>query len=241
MLCYPDFACPFILETDASGIGLGAVLAQGQPDGMVRPIAYASRSLQQSERNYGVTGLEGLGVVWAVKHFRVYLYVHKCTVYTDHQALKSLLNTSGRLARWGMALQEMDLAIVHRSGKHNANADALSRCPLPTCTDDHPTAEVVTALSGAELQTDGVEDVLEDNLAALQQVDEELKPIIVYLTTGVLPEDDKHARQVTLTAPRYSMLDGILYRVEDDSSLRVVPPHSRTRPQRQVWGPSGGS
>ena len=229
VLCYPDFARPFILETDASGIGLGAVLAKEQPDGIVRPIAYASRSLQQNERNYGVTELEGLGVVWAVKHFRVYLYGHKCMVYTDHQALKSLLNTpqpSGRLARWGMALQEMDLAIVHRSGKHNANADALSRCPLPTCTDDHPTAEVVAALSGTELQTDGAE---EDNLAALQQVDEELKPIIVYLTTGVLPEDDKHARQVTLTAPRYMMLDGILYRVEDDSSLRVVPPHSCRR------------
>ena len=59
----------------------------------------------------------------------------------------------------------------------------------------------MAALSGDELQTDGAEDVLEDNLAALQQVDEELKPIIVYLTTGVLPGDDKHARQVTLTAP----------------------------------------
>ena len=56
----------------------------------------------------------------------------------------------------------------------------------------------MAALSGDELQTDGAEDVLEDNLAAL---DEELKPIIVYLTTGVLPGDDKHARQVRLTAP----------------------------------------
>ena len=109
ILCFPDFSKKFLLETDASGIGLGAVLAQQQDDDTVRPLAYASRSLQQHERNYGVTELEALGVVWAVKHFRNYLYGHRCDVFTDHQALKSLLNTpqpSGKLARWGMALQE---------------------------------------------------------------------------------------------------------------------------------------
>lgn len=86
------------------------------------------------EQNYGITELEGLGIVWAVKHFRPYLYGHKCSVYTDHEALKSLLNTlhpSGKLARWGLALQELDLTNFHRSGKQNANANALSRFPLP--------------------------------------------------------------------------------------------------------------
>ena len=104
LLCYPDFSRPFILETDASGVGLGAVLAQEQTDGTVKPIAYASQSLQKHERNYSITELEGLGVVWTMKYFRAYLYGHRCTVYTDHEALKSLLNTlqpSGKLARWG--------------------------------------------------------------------------------------------------------------------------------------------
>ena len=119
-------------------MGLGAVLAQEQPDGSVRPIAYVSRSLQKHECSYGITELEGLGVVWAVKHFRPYLYGHICVVYTDHEALKSLLNTpqpSGKLARWGMALQELDLHIQHRSGKHNMNADALSRFPQTLKSD----------------------------------------------------------------------------------------------------------
>ena len=130
VLAFPDFRKLFILETDASGAGLGAVLAQKQEDGSVRPVAYASRSLLRHEGNYGIKELKGLGVVWAAKHFRPYLYGHSGVVYTDHEALKSLLNTpqpSGKLVRWGMALQELDLTILHRSGKANANADALSR------------------------------------------------------------------------------------------------------------------
>ena len=134
LLVYPKFDRPFMVETDASGNGLGAVLAQRQDDCSVKPVAYASRSLQQHEQNYGITELEGLAVVWAVKHFRHYLYGHTCEVYTDHEALKALLNTprpSGKLARWGMALQELDLKIFYRPGKGNSNADALSRSPLP--------------------------------------------------------------------------------------------------------------
>lgn len=139
VLAYPQFGLPFLLETDASGIGLGAVLSQEQPDGTTRPIAYASRTLQKHERNYGISELEGLGVVWAVKHFRHYIYGHPCTVFTDHEALKALLNTpqpSGKLARWGMAIQELDLNIQYRPGKTNARADALSRHPVPLQPED---------------------------------------------------------------------------------------------------------
>ena len=95
------------METDASRVGLGAVLAQKQDDNTVQPVAYASRTINKHEANYGITELL-LGVVWAVKHFRTYLYGYKCDVYTDHEVLKTLLNTphpSGKLARWGLALQ----------------------------------------------------------------------------------------------------------------------------------------
>ena len=117
VLAFPEFDRGFLLETDASGIGLGAVLAQKQDDGTVRPVAYVSRTLQPHERNYGVTELEALGVVWVVRHFRHYLYGHHCDVFTDHEALRSLLNMphpSGKLARWVLALQEVDLAIFYR-------------------------------------------------------------------------------------------------------------------------------
>ena len=71
-----------------------------------------------------------MAVVWATKHFHAYLYGHQCKVFTDHSALRSLLNTphpSGKLARWGLALQELDLQIEYRPGKQNSVADTLSR------------------------------------------------------------------------------------------------------------------
>ena len=90
-----------MFETDASGAGLGVVLAQKQEEGLVQPIAYVSRTLQPHEKNYGVTELEALGAVWAVKHFRPYLYGYSCHLYTDHEALKSLLNTPTSLRKTG--------------------------------------------------------------------------------------------------------------------------------------------
>ena len=133
VLAYPHFGRDFLQVTDASGVGLGAVLSQEHENKVVRPIAFASRTLLQHEKNYGISELEALAVVWAVKHFRHYLYGYRCIVFTDHEALKSLLNIpqpSGKLARWGMALQELDLRIKYRPGKNNVRADTLSRYPV---------------------------------------------------------------------------------------------------------------
>ena len=70
-----DFTLPFHLETDASGYRLGAVLSQADKQGKLRPIAYASRTLQRAEKNYGITQLKALAIVWAVNHFRQYFMV----------------------------------------------------------------------------------------------------------------------------------------------------------------------
>ena len=69
---------------------------------MLHPIAYASRTLQQHEKNYAITELEALGIVWAVKRFHHYLYRHYCEVYTDHKPLIALLiiNTPHHQASW---------------------------------------------------------------------------------------------------------------------------------------------
>ena len=128
----------------------GHLISQEQPDGTIRPISFASHTLQPHKKVYGISELEALGVVWPVKHYCHYLYGHPCTVFTDHEALKSLLNTpqpSGKLARWGMALQELDLKVEYRPGKTNGLADALSRYPVSllttNCEDAQP--EVIVA------------------------------------------------------------------------------------------------
>ena len=93
MLAYLSFDRDFILETDASIKGLGAVLSQRQEDEKLHPIAFASRALNPQEKNYAITELETLAVVWAITHFHYYLYGHRVTVYTDHCAVKAVLVT----------------------------------------------------------------------------------------------------------------------------------------------------
>jgi hypothetical protein len=130
ILQYPNFQQPFILLTDASGVGIGAVLAQIDEDGNERAVAYASRSLTPAERNYGITDLECLAVVWAVQYFEHYLQLLPFKIVTDHAALKylkTLKKLKGRRARWTMELQQYNFEIIHRPGKENKNADALSR------------------------------------------------------------------------------------------------------------------
>lgn len=102
-LAYPNFNQEFVLETDASIQGLGAILSQQQRDHKIHPVAYASRALSPSENNYGITELETLAVVWAVSHFHQYLYENSVTIYTDHTAVKAVLespNPRAKHARW---------------------------------------------------------------------------------------------------------------------------------------------
>ena len=93
--------------------GWGSLVAEAGGWGY---LSYCIRQshIQADEKNYGISELEALAVVWAVKHYQHYIYGYPCTVYTENEALKALLNTpqpSGKLARWGMALQELDLQL----------------------------------------------------------------------------------------------------------------------------------
>ena len=90
ILQYSDFEQPFVLYTDFLGTELGAVLSQIDDEKRERIIAYASRSLNKAECNYGITDQECLAIVWAIKHFEQYLKLLLFKVVTDHFALKFL-------------------------------------------------------------------------------------------------------------------------------------------------------
>ncbi|KAI5756548.1 hypothetical protein M8J77_025839 [Diaphorina citri] len=132
ILQYPDFTKPFNLTTDASNVALGAVLSQG-PIGSDRPVAYASRTLNDSECNYSTIEKELLAIVWAVKYFRPYLYGQKFKIITDHRPLQwlfSIKEPSSKLIRWRLKLEEYDYEIIYKKGSQNTNADTLSRLEL---------------------------------------------------------------------------------------------------------------
>ena len=121
-----------MLYTDASELGLEAVLYQEQ-DNEKRVIAYASRTLSSSEKNYPAHKLEFLALKWAVTdHFHKYLYGDKFEVYTDNNPLTYILTTA-KLDATGQRrvakLADYNFSLHYRSGKSNIDADALSRIP----------------------------------------------------------------------------------------------------------------
>ncbi|GBO17450.1 Transposon Ty3-I Gag-Pol polyprotein [Araneus ventricosus] len=131
ILTYPRTDKDFILDTDASNEGIGAVLSQNTGN-EERVIAYFSKSLGKPERNYCVTRKELLAIVKSIEHFHHYLYGRKFLLRTDHASLRWLLNfmePEGQIARWIQRLQEYDFEIQHRKGTSHGNADALSRRP----------------------------------------------------------------------------------------------------------------
>lgn len=129
VLYSPDFDVPFILQTDASGVGLGAVLLQ-DIDGERHPTVFLSRKLQDRETRYSTVEKECLAVKWAVESLRYYLLGRSFTLETDHRALKwlhQMKDSNMRIARWYLSLQPFDFTVQYRSGKSNLVADCLSR------------------------------------------------------------------------------------------------------------------
>jgi len=129
ILRLPDLEADFVLRTDASDAGLGAVLLQGTGDEL-HPVCYASRKLSKAESNYATVEKECLAVVWAVVKFETFLYGRHFTLQTDHQPLKYLQQarlTNARLTRWALLLQPYHFTIEVIPGKDNVGADFLSR------------------------------------------------------------------------------------------------------------------
>jgi hypothetical protein len=187
VLAMPDYTKPFIIQTDASTRGIGAVLCQRLMENgelVERPIAYVSRGLKPAETRYDTTHLEMLAVVYGIQKFRHYVLGTKFLLQTDHRALQGLMkrkDLQGRVARWVTTLQEYEFDIEYRKGTANANADALSRLPVIKTVgviqpDDNK--EELPRESEVELEPDDIDG----GIAHLQQQDAMWKDIYQYIT-----------------------------------------------------------
>lgn len=125
----PDFEKPFTLQTDASGVGLGAVLLQ-EVEGERRPVVFLSRKLLDRETRYSTVEKECLAMKWAIDTLRYYLLGRHFILETDHRALQWLhrmRDANMRIAGWYLSLQPYNFTVCYRSGKSNVVADCLSR------------------------------------------------------------------------------------------------------------------
>src|ERR1044071_4233889 len=133
ILAHPDYEKEFILYTDTSYTGLGFILAQLDEQGQEHPIRYGGRKLQPAERNYTITDLECLGIVWGIRKNAQFLGQNKFKLITDHKALETLrkqdLPLTARRTCWILELEQYNFNIEHRKGKKIAHVDAISRIP----------------------------------------------------------------------------------------------------------------
>ena len=195
------------MHIDASGIAIGAILTQPGDDGMDYPIVYSSRKLNKAERNYSTTEREALGMVFALQKYRHYLLANPFIFYTDHQALKYLVNKPlhhGRICRWLLLFQEFEFEVVVRPGKLNVGPDHLSR------------------INTGEEST-GVEDNLPDtHLFRIEAVPAELEEIAQFLENGQAPEgmSTKKKQILAMKDAPYSLINGFLYKMGLDDILR---------------------
>jgi hypothetical protein len=217
----PDLNMPFIIQCDASEVGLGAVLIQ-EKEGVRYPLWFASRSFRPAETRYSVSEKECLAVLWAIEKFRGFVEYSRFVVETDHQALSwlsKIKEPSGRLARWFMTLQMYDFEVRYKPGDspNMRGADALSRIP-----------------SLLFVETEDV--IYRPEMISEQRKDESLYEIISYINGSLQPVNKlEEARLRVLSEKSFLAEDGLLMRYvgpqgkpwEDESLYwRVWVPYS---------------
>ena len=239
ILTYPDPQESFILDADASGTGIGAVLSQIQ-DGKEKVIAYYSRVLSKAERNYCVTRRELLAIKDALSHFHAYIYGVHIQIRTDHGSLRWLMNfkePDGQLCRWSGIIGTYDFSITYRPGNVHRNADSLSRRPCGKCRY----CEKVEFKNEEKLKDDnscqlnvlqsGDSNWFKDRTSAenreLQQKDRNLAMLMDWKERNILPtwaEISKFNHELKcLWAQwdRINLIDGVLYRQWFESGTKT--------------------
>lgn len=235
LLHFPDFSHPFYIQTDASDYGIAGKIYQ-IINNEHKIIAFASRSLTQTEQNYCTSKKEALAAIWACEKWHYYIDLTKFYLVSDHSALKYLFSNSqpkGQNARWLLRLQNFDYEFIFKAGKENIIPDALSRAPLPY-TDPHP-QEGELEITSPTASCFVSQVPLQQNLNKIGTTDSNKfdpwmlrRPDILKLEQ----EGDEGIQNIVQTIDsfngKYILKDNILYADTPKGHLPVLP--SRLRP-----------
>ena len=259
VLSYPTLDDPYILDTDASLYGIGAVLSQIQ-NGEERVIAYGSKTLSRFQIKYCTTYHELLAVVTFVKQFKYYLFGRNFLLRTDHASLvwlKNFKEPEGMVARWISFLDTFDMTIQHRKGSLHGNADGLSRLPRRRCKRDDcndcmnnvPCKVATIKKTGAETPE---QDVSKSNwidqwsitdISRLQNQDSNINTVMQFKSVSDgKPKIDSPSQELSALLRQWDQLvvhEGIFYRTyhEPNNTITyqiVVPKEIRKQIMMQL-------
>ena len=232
---------PIVMAADASAYGVGAVISHVFPDSSERPIAFASRTLTTSEKNYAQLEKEALALVFGVRKFHQYLYGRPFTLITDHQPLTTILGpkkgipslAAARLQRWAILLSAYKYSIRYKSTTAHANADGLSRLPLPTTSA--PTDKGVSTFNIGQVQALPV--TFQDIQKATRR-DKVLSKISVFVQEGWPNQVDEelkpyNTRQAEIGIEGGCLMWGIRVIIPESLQPQVLKSLHESHPRRQ--------
>ena len=234
ILAYPDMNKSFILTCDASTTAIGYVLGQFDDEGKEHVIAYGGRSLHDNEKNWCTSEQEMLAIIEGIRSYHIYLADREFKIITDHKALKYVMNqkkTTSRLARWATEIQGYKFEVIHRPGKNNVVADALSRrsydspaaskeniCSIDATESVQDCTSVVTNSSKSVNQEFVQVELFYSDLPTIYAVD----PESVLPSLSDLPSIAKLQQECEDFKDIYQYLDQDILPNDEDQILKIV-------------------
>lgn len=233
-LTHYDETKPLILAADASSYGLGVVLSQDTDQGEV-PVAYASKTLTDTQKNYSQIEREALSIIYGVTKFRQFLYGRHFTLVTDHEPLTTIFApgkniptlTAQRLQRWALTLMGFQFTIRYRKTSQHGNADCLSRLPFgPDSNFDR-----IEQQDNKEISHAIQEQIFTSPVAGYNEVrqetvkDQHLQRVITWIQQGwpVIKPDDKELGTFWIHRDSLQLEQGVLLLIREQTSRVVIP------------------